>query len=89
MDSSCPFSMKVIHELIRRGRDLDLRENLKNDMRLSQKFLDRNDCKEGVRCALVDRNDKPKWVYSTLKDVPQDEVLKYFEKLPTHLELPL
>jgi len=89
MDGQCPFSMKVIHELIKRGKDLDIKENLKNDMRLLQRFLDGTDFFEGVRCTLVDKNDKPKWVYPTLKDVPQKEVERYFEKLPPHLELQL
>jgi hypothetical protein len=34
MDTQSPLSMKVIHEQIRRGKDLDLKENLKMDMRL-------------------------------------------------------
>lgn len=34
MDSQSPLSMKLIYELIKRGRNLDLKENLKMDMRI-------------------------------------------------------
>ena len=37
MDGQSPFSMTVIHEQIRRGKDLDLKENFKMDMRLVSK----------------------------------------------------
>jgi len=41
---------------------------------------------EGVRCTLVDKNDKPKWQYASLEDVPQSEVDYYFERLPSKQE---
>jgi len=89
MDTHNPFSMKVIHELIKRGAGLDLKENMKNDFRLAKRFLKGTDFFEGTRCALVDRHDKPKWVYPTLEQVPREEVEKYFEKLPPNIELQL
>lgn len=87
MDTHNPFSMKVIHEHIKRGAGLDLKENLRNDFRLSQRFMRGTDFFEGTRCVLVDRHDKPRWVYPTLEQVPREEVEKYFEKLPPNLEL--
>jgi len=36
---------------------------------------------------LIDKNDKPKWDYKTLEEVPKEVMLKHFEKLPPHLEL--
>ena len=46
-----------------------------------------NDFFEGVRCTLVDRNDKPKWTYKSIEDVPREEVEKYFEKTPGFVDL--
>ena len=34
MDVQSPFAMTIIHEQIRRGKDLDLKENFKMDLRL-------------------------------------------------------
>jgi len=86
MNSQSPLSMKIIHEQIKRGADLDLRRNFQMDMRLVTRFMEGTDFFEGVRCTLVDKNDKPHWQYATLKDVPQQEVDSYFEKLPTSQE---
>ena len=89
MDAHSPFSMKIIHEHIKRGENLDLKGTLQNEMRLATRFMAGPEFFEGTRCTLVDRNDKPNWMYPTLKDVPRDEVVKYFEQLPPHLELQL
>lgn len=87
MDAQSPLSMKIIHEQIKRGKDLDLRENFQMDMRLVLRFMEGNDFFEGVRCTLVDKNDKPKWQYSSLKEVPQQEIDSYFDKLTSQQEL--
>jgi len=89
MNGQCPLSMKLIHELIKRGKVVGLKGTLQNEMRLATRVLEGTDFFEGIRCVLVDKDDKPKWVHPTLKDVPRDEVLKYLEKLPPHLELQL
>ena len=44
---------------------------------------------EGIRCVLVDKNAKPKWKYSNVKDVPEEEVQTYFKTLPAEEELKL
>jgi len=44
---------------------------------------------EGVRCTLVDKKDKPKWKYKTPFDMSDEEVEKYFSKLPEKMELRL
>lgn len=38
MDAQSPLSMKIIHEQIKRGKDLDLRQNLQMDMRLVLRY---------------------------------------------------
>ena len=42
---------------------------------------------EGVRCTLVDKKDKPKWKYNNPFEMDDEEVKKYFSKLPNELEL--
>lgn len=39
MDTLSPISMKISFEQLRRGKELDLRENLKMDMRLIMRFV--------------------------------------------------
>jgi enoyl-CoA hydratase len=87
MDSQSAISMHVIFEAIRRGKDLDLAENLKMDMRVVTRFGEGTDFYEGIRIFLFAKDDKPKWSYKSILDVPKEEVEKYFEKLPSNLEL--
>jgi len=64
-----------------------LKENLKMDMRLVTRFMQGEEFFEGVRCTLVDKNDKPKWGHKSFNDVTKEEVEKYFSNLPSNLEL--
>lgn len=34
---------------------------------------------EGVRCLLVDRNDKPKWTWATTADIKASDVDSFFK----------
>ncbi len=44
---------------------------------------------EGVRAVLVDRDNSPQWTPSTLQDVTDELVDKYFARLPEDRELKL
>jgi 3-hydroxyisobutyryl-CoA hydrolase len=54
-----------------------------------KRFMQDKDFFEGVRCTLVDKKDKPKWKYKTPFDMSDEEVEKYFSKLPEKMELRL
>lgn len=41
---------------------------------------------EGVRCTLIDKNDKPKWTHKSVSEVPKEEVDRYFANLPAQKE---
>lgn len=43
----------------------------------------------GVRALLIDKDKKPKWSPSTLEDVKNEVIDKYFEPLPNDKELQL
>jgi len=85
--ANSPMGMKIIYEQLKRGSDIDYRESLKVDMRLTKKILASNELFEGIRCVLVDRGDQPKWIHSSLQDISDQEVDNYFKPLPDHLEL--
>jgi len=46
-------------------------------------------CFVGVRALLIDKDKDPKWCPSSLKDVKDDIIAKYFEPLPNDKELHL
>jgi len=46
-------------------------------------------CLKGVRALLIDKDKNPKWFPSTLEDVKNSIIAKYFEPLPNGKELEL
>ena len=54
-----------------------MNEVLNQDLRLAESVLP-VDFPEGVRALLVDKDNSPNWRWSTLEDVPTDEVDKVF-----------
>jgi len=83
-----PTSLKITHRLVGLARDLDLRATLTLDYRLACRCLEANDFFEGVRAALVDRDQAPKWRPARLEDVSEAMVDAYFAPLgPDELQL--
>lgn len=57
-----PTSLHVTLEALKRGGDLDLREVMTQDLRVSMRFLDAgSDFYEGVRAVVVDKDNNPDW----------------------------
>jgi enoyl-CoA hydratase len=77
-----PLSLKVTFRQIREGRlKPTLKDQLKVEFRLAARMLVRNDLREGVRAALIDRDNPPKWQPATLEDVTDDMVDACFAPL--------
>lgn len=89
LNDQCPMSLRVIFEALKRGKYLSLEDCYKMEFRVVERFMEHEDFFEGVRCALVDKKSKPIWSHKSPFDIKDDEIEKYFEKLPEDLELKL
>lgn len=91
MNKMSPTSLKICHEVVKRGKSLSLRECLMMEHRLTYNIFSNpeltREFMEGVRALLVDRDMKPKWNPDNLKDVKNEFIQKLFQKLPERLEL--
>lgn len=76
-----PTSLKITDRHIRSCRALDLRETLIQDYRLAWRCLEASDFAEGVRAALVDKDNKPDWKPAAIDAVGDEEVARYFAPL--------
>jgi enoyl-CoA hydratase/carnithine racemase len=81
MVNKSPTSMKMIYTLLLRTKGLPLKKCLPLEFRLSQRFVDDYDFFEGVRALLIDKDNRPQWQPSTLKDVTPAIVKKHFSPL--------
>jgi enoyl-CoA hydratase len=76
-----PTSLKVTHRHVRLARALDLRATLVQDYRLACRFMENHDFYEGVRAALVDRDQAPNWRPGALAEVSDALIDAYFAAL--------
>jgi enoyl-CoA hydratase len=76
-----PVSLAITDRHIRSARDLDLRQTLIQDYRLAWRCLEAPDFTEGVRAALIDKDNRPKWSPSSLESVRAEMVQSYFAPL--------
>lgn len=84
-----PTSLKITLAHLRRAAGLGLRDVLVNDQRLACRCLTGHDFREGVRAALVDKDNLPVWRPATLREVSDAAVEAYFAPLPEGEELVL
>lgn len=81
MEKLSPLAMKVTLEQIKRGKEMSLQDVFTMEYRLSQRFMQSTDFFEGVRASIIDKDKNPHWKYKTVFETPDEEVLKYFDKL--------
>ncbi len=82
-----PTALKVAFEQVRRGASLDFDQALVLEYRISQAFMQGPDFYEGVRAAIIDKDQAPRWQPARLEDVTEAMVARYFAPLPAEKEL--
>lgn len=89
-----PLSLVVTHRHIHESKTRDLREVLESDFQLACRFLEDRDFYEGVRAVVLDKDNAPAWVPSTIEGVTREVVERYFDRsagpswaLPTRADM--
>ncbi|KCV71293.1 hypothetical protein H696_02239 [Fonticula alba] len=88
MEKNSPLSMAITHRLIRMARDLSIRKCLRLEYRLSQRIAlhPKGDFVEGVRAALIDKDQSPKWNFATVEEVTDSIVDGFFVPLDMNVD---
>ncbi|MCB0365564.1 MAG: enoyl-CoA hydratase/isomerase family protein [Bdellovibrionaceae bacterium] len=68
-----PLVARVIYEHIGRCRNLSLAQVFAVEWSLAIRFCSEPEFQEGVRALLIDKDKRPEWRFSSLKDVPKKE----------------
>ena len=73
-----PTSLKLTLRQLMIGRDYDLEAALTLEYRMTQHVMAGRDFYEGVRAALIDKDQAPRWQPATLAQVSDDMIDAYF-----------
>lgn len=80
LQSGSPLSLRVIYEMLERGKSMTLKECYQMDSHLASHFVTGSDFVEGVRALLIEKDNKPVWKFSDPLLIPEEEVSKFFEE---------
>lgn len=83
-----PTSLRVALRQIRAARELDFADCIRLDWRIACAILQGHDFYEGVRAALVDKDQSPRWVPDTLAAVDPKAIDGHFVA-PSDGDIPL
>ncbi len=84
MRSKSPSSLAITHEQMRRGHNLDLNAALKLEFRIVARITQAADFFEGIRAAIIEKDQKPVWTPARIEDISQTDIESYFAPLPNN-----
>ena len=85
-----PTSLKVAMRQLQIGRRLtDFADAMRMEYRLARHFMAAADFYEGVRAAVIDKDQAPRWQPASLVEVSDEVVAGYFERLGDEPDLDL
>jgi enoyl-CoA hydratase len=76
-----PTSLRITLRQLAVGRGFDLEAALRLEYRLTQHVMAAHDFYEGVRAALVDKDQKPRWQPASLGEIDEAATAAYFAPL--------
>lgn len=80
-----PMSLKITLKALQEGKQMDFDFCMRQEFRLTWRFLEGHDFLEGIRAVIIDKDQNPQWMPAKLEDVSSDEVNKYFAPLSQEL----
>lgn len=76
-----PTSLRVTFRQIREGQGKPMDDCMRMEFRIVNRMLAGHDFYEGIRAALIDKGDTPRWSPKRVEDVDDAAVAHYFEPL--------
>ncbi|MGH6914198.1 MAG: enoyl-CoA hydratase/isomerase family protein, partial [Geminicoccales bacterium] len=77
-----PTSLAVTFRQVREGAGPDFDAAMRLEYRLVHRFMAGHDFREGVRAAVIDKDNRPRWRPARLEDVSTADIDGYFAPLP-------
>jgi enoyl-CoA hydratase len=81
MERASPLSLKLALRVMQRAQGLEIEGALTLEYRAMMHAIASDDFYEGVRAVLIDKDQKPRWRFSSLSQVSEREVERHFDSL--------
>lgn len=78
LDGGCPVTAHLVHEQIRHGAQLSLRDVFLRELAMARQCIRHPDFREGVRALLIDKDGQPDWSFKSVAEVPAGTVHAHF-----------
>ncbi len=85
--SKCPLSLKIALQQMRRGPGLDFKEAMRTEFRIVSRVARGYNFYEGIRAAVLDKDNAPRWNPPNLAGVSEEMVAAHFAPLAEELPL--
>ncbi len=85
--TKCPMSLKIALEQMRRGPGLDFKEAMRTEFRIVSRVAREPNFYEGIRAAVLDKDNAPRWNPASLAEVSEEMVAAHFAPLAEELPL--
>ena len=79
MRKRSPLMLQVTREQLRRGADLCLADCLHMERSMVRHCFEHGEVAEGVRAAIIDKYDTPRWNPATIEAVTSEQVARFFQ----------
>jgi enoyl-CoA hydratase len=86
--AKCPTSLKIALAQMRAGIGKDFEECMRTEFRIVSRVVRGTEFYEGVRAVIIDKDQSPRWRPRSLTEVTPEQVMRYFDPLPSELPLP-
>ena len=80
-----PTSLKVTLRALHLGSELDFDSCMRQEYRMTCRFLQSHDFIEGIRALIIDKDQSPHWKPRRLQDVAVEQVEDYFSPIAKEL----
>lgn len=79
MQKRSPLMLCVTLEQLRRGAGMTIEDCLRMERAMMRRSFERGEVLEGIRAAVIDKDQSPKWSPARLEDVSPEMVYAFFE----------
>ena len=86
IEQKSPTSLKVALRSLRLGKNISFEDCMQMEFRMVNKVMNDHDFYEGVRALIIDKDNKPSWKPSSISEVEENFVDKFFSSLDDDLK---